>query len=560
VPLGRRAAAATNVVHVTSPARPAAPPARLLADLLGAGGVAAAAAARVVGPSAAAVVLRGVTHDSRAVQPGDLYLALPGANTHGARFAGQALAAGASAVLTDAAGVALLGPDVPVPVVVADEPATPGPRALMGPVAAWLYGDPSAHLRLLGVTGTNGKTTVAYLLEAGLRAAGTATGLIGTVETRVAGQVLPSARTTPEASDLQALLALMVERGVGAAAMEVSSHALAQHRVDGARFAGAVFTNLSRDHLDYHPTMEDYFAAKARLFEPGRAGAAVVCVDTDWGRRLAAARPGAVRVASPAGRPGSLGQRGSTGRAGGEADWVAADWVAADVEASPAGSAFRALGPGGLEVPLRIALPGAFNVANALCALALLVATGVPPEPAAAGNSTLPGVPGRMERVEAAVPPAGGPPFTGIVDYAHTPDAVERLLATVRALVGSGRVLAVLGCGGDRDPGKRPLMGAAVAAGADVAILTSDNPRSEDPELILAAMANGARTVGLAGGEVVVEHDRAEAIALAVRLARPGDVVVVAGKGHERGQEIDGVVYPFDDREVLRAALSGVSA
>jgi UDP-N-acetylmuramoyl-L-alanyl-D-glutamate--2,6-diaminopimelate ligase len=239
------------------------------------------------------------------------------------------------------------------------------------------------------------------------------------------------------------------------------------------------------------------------------------------------------------------------------------------VEASPAGSAFRALGPGCLEVPLRIALPGAFNVANALCALALLVATGVPPEPAAAGISTLPGVPGRMERVEAAVPPARGPftgppftgpPFTGIVDYAHTPDAVERLLATVRALVGSGRVLAVLGCGGDRDPGKRPLMGAAVAAGADVAILTSDNPRSEDPDLILAAMVDGARTVGSAGGEVVVEPDRAEAIALAVRLARPGDVVVVAGKGHERGQEIDGVVYPFDDREVLRAALSGVSA
>ncbi|WP_131774027.1 UDP-N-acetylmuramoyl-L-alanyl-D-glutamate--2,6-diaminopimelate ligase, partial [Protofrankia symbiont of Coriaria myrtifolia] len=419
-----------------------------------------------------------------------------------------------------AAGVGVA--DVPV-LVAAD------PRALLGPVAARVYGDPSAALTLLGVTGTNGKTTVAYLLEAGLRAAGHTTGLIGTVQTRLAGTVLPSVRTTPEATDLQALLAVMAERGVTAAAMEVSSHAVALHRVGGIRFAGAAFTNLSQDHLDFHPSMEDYFAAKAALFTPERTGVSVIDTDTPWGRQLAAAVPGAITCGTAAD----------------------AHWRAVDVTAGPTGTTFRALGPHGVDVRVGIALPGAFNVGNALVALALLVATGVPAPVAAAGLASLPGVPGRMERVDA------GQPFLGLVDYAHTPDAVQTLLRTVRPLV-SGRVIVVLGCGGDRDRRKRPLMGAAAAAGADLAIFTSDNPRSEDPELIIAQMCTGVGTLPpSARGRVMVEPDRAAAIRRAVGFARPGDAVVLAGKGHETGQEQAGVVTPFDDRDVLRAELAG---
>ncbi len=539
-------------VMTTTAPRPTTGPARPLADLLAAdAGLALAPAgpARAAsGPEAvarlAAVAVRGVTHDSRAVRPGDIYAALPGARAHGAQFAADAVRAGAVAILTDpagatavaaavaAAGTAEVGPATgvaalaAVPVLV-----TADPRARLGGVAAWTYGDPSSALRLLGVTGTNGKTTVAYMLEAGLRAAGHTTGLLGTVETRVAGVTIPAVRTTPEATDLEALLAVMVERGVTAAAMEVSSHALALHRVDGVHFAGAAFTNLSQDHLDFHPTMEDYFAAKASLFAPGRAGVAVVNVADRYGARLAAATPGALTYAVNG----------------------AADWRATDLDCGPTGTTLRVAGPGGLRGALRVRLPGAFNVANALAAVALLVATGTPLEAALAGISGLAGVPGRMEPVDA------GQLFLALVDYAHTPDAVATLLSTVRPLVAPGaRVIVVLGCGGDRDRGKRPLMGAAAAAGADLVIMTSDNPRSEDPEEIIAAMAKGARTVPAGGrARIVREVDRAAAIATAVAAARPGDAVIVAGKGHETGQEAGGVVTPFDDRTVLRAALVG---
>lgn len=471
--------------------------------------------------------ITGVTLDSRAVRPGDLYAALPGARVHGASFVASAVAAGAVAVLTDATGAhaaAVAG----VPALVADDP-----RSVLGDVSAAVYGDPSRALRLLGVTGTNGKTTVCYLLDAGLRAAGHRTGLVGTVETRVAGNAVPSARTTPEAPDLQALLAVMVEQGVTATAMEVSSHALALHRVDACAFAVGGFTNLSQDHLDFHPTMADYLDAKAQLFDPGRSARAVLDVDDEAGRTLLGRRPDAVTV----GVPGSVGGAGPDG--------PALDLAAVDVRLRPDGSSFRLVGAAagaGRDVTLR--LPGAFNISNAVVALAMLVEASIDLDAAISGVAGLAGVPGRMQRIDV------GQPWFGVVDYAHTPAAVTTLLSTVRGVT-AGRVVVVLGCGGDRDRGKRPLMGAAAAQGADLVVLTSDNPRSEDPDAILAAMLEGVAPDDRS--RVRVEPDRAAGIALAVSLAGPGDAVVVAGKGHETGQDVAGTVTPFDDRDVLAA-------
>jgi UDP-N-acetylmuramoyl-L-alanyl-D-glutamate--2,6-diaminopimelate ligase len=470
----------------------------------------------VLPPTGAATAPTGCALDSRAVRPGDLYAALPGARAHGADFAGQAAAAGAAALLTDAAGAERCRA-TGLPVLQADDP-----RAVLGELAARVYGRPAEALLVLGVTGTNGKTTTAFLLEAGLRGAGHVTGLLGTIETRVAGEVLPSVRTTPEAPDLQALLAVMRERSVTAVAMEVSSHALSLGRVDGLVCDVAAFTNLTQDHLDFHATFEEYEVAKASLFTPARSRRGVVNADDPAGRRLLQAA-----------RVPTVGF--GTG----------ADWSATDVELGTAGSTFRLRGPG-VDLPARVRLPGAFNVSNALASLATLAEAGVPLEAAVDGVAALAGVPGRMERVDA------GQPFLAVVDYAHTPDAVRTLLAALRAVT-PGRVVGVLGCGGDRDRGKRPLMGAALAEGCDVALLTSDNPRSEDPAEILREMAQGAP-------DARVVPDRAQAIAEAVALARPGDTVVVAGKGHETGQEAGGVVAPFDDRLVLAAALGGVRA
>jgi UDP-N-acetylmuramoyl-L-alanyl-D-glutamate--2,6-diaminopimelate ligase len=477
--------------------------------------------APLVSGAVTGVVLHGISHDSHGVRPGDLYLARPGEHAHGARFAADAVAAGAVALLTDADG-ARLASGVAVPVVVVSDA-----RAVAGPVAGWVYGDPSAQIRLIGVTGTNGKTTTSYLIEAALRAAGEVTGLVGTVETRIAGEVVPSVRTTPEASDLQALLAVMRERGVTSAVMEVSSHALALGRVDGIAYDVAVFTNLSQDHLDFHPDLEAYFEAKALLFGPARSRYAVVNVDDPHGRVLAG------RLA---------GQPCATYSAGG----AVADWRAVDVVAGAAGSSFRVVGPG-LEVAAEVGLPGRFNVANALAALASVVVSGVDAEVAVRGIAALAGVPGRMERIDA------GQPFAALVDYAHTPDAVETLLSSLRELT-SGRLIVVLGAGGDRDRSKRPLMGAAAASGADIAVLTTDNPRSEDPLEILAAVERGAHEAG-GRAELVVEPDRRAAITVAVKLARSGDTLVVAGRGHEAGQEAGGVVRPFDDRAVLAETL-----
>jgi UDP-N-acetylmuramoyl-L-alanyl-D-glutamate--2,6-diaminopimelate ligase len=467
----------------------------------------------------------GITHDSRYVRRGDLYAALPGSQVHGARFCAEAAAAGAAAVLTD--------PDGRDEAVRAGLPAfvVADPRARLGEVAAWIYGYPSQQLLLIGVTGTSGKTTTTYLLESGLRAAGFATGLIGGVQTRIGDEVQPSQLTTPEATDLQGLLALMAQRRVMAAAMEVSSHALALGRVAGTRYDVAIFTNLSQDHLDFHASLDEYFAAKAELFTPRYAGAGVINIDDPRGVQLAAQAQIPVTTFSAEGRP-------------------EADWRAADVRPGADGSTFRVIGPGGVAADASAALPGRFNVANALGAIVGLVEAGIGLDTAVAGVAACPGVPGRLEPVEA------GQDFTVLVDYSHKPGAVEAVL-TALGQVTAGRLTIVLGCGGDRDAAKRPLMGAAAARLADTAIFTSDNPRSEDPLAILAQMLGGAAEVPAPGrADVTVLPDRAAAIEAAIAGAGKGDVVVIAGKGHETGQYIGGAVIQFDDREVAAQALA----
>ena len=436
----------------------------------------------------------------------------------------SAARAGAVAVLTDPSGRdSAIASGLPV-FVVGD------PRARLGEIAAWVYGSPSDRVLLIGVTGTAGKSTTSYLLEAGLRAAGYRTGLIGGVETRIGDAVQASTLTTPEATDVQALLAAMAEQRVTAAAMEVSSHALALGRVAGTHYDVAIFTNLSQDHLDFHASMDEYFAAKAELFTPKYARAGVVNVDDSRGRELAAEAPIPVTTFSAEGRR-------------------SADWRAVDVRSGADGSAFRVIGPGGVEADASVVLPGEFNVANALGAIVALVEAGVSLADAVAGVAACPGPPGRLERVDR------GQDFTVLVDYAHKPGAVEALLAEMREVT-QGSLVIVLGCGGDRDRGKRRLMGAAAARLADVAILTNDNPRSEDPLAILAEMLTGAVEIPQRDrAQVVVQPDRAAAIGLAVAGAGKGDVVLIAGKGHEHGQYVGGAVIPFDDREVASQAL-----
>ncbi|WP_375869888.1 UDP-N-acetylmuramoyl-L-alanyl-D-glutamate--2,6-diaminopimelate ligase [Humibacillus xanthopallidus] len=492
-------------------------------------------------PASGDVVVTGVSLDSRSVVPGDLYAALPGFHAHGADFAADALAAGAVAVLTDPAGrtrLRALDERAPsasvVPVLLADHP-----REVLGEVAATVYGHPSEALTVLGVTGTNGKTTTAYLIESALRARGQRTGLIGTVETRIGDERLDSERTTPEATDLHALLGVMRERGIDACVMEVSSHALALHRVDGVVYDVALFTNLSQDHLDFHATMEDYFAAKASLFTPARSRAAVVCVDDAWGARLA--RESSVPTVTFASAPA----RG-------------VDWVVDEGE----GGAFDLREVAGARVVSLVShLPGHFNIANtALAALALLT-LGLDVTQVEEALAVPPDVPGRME----VVAPGGPEGPRCIVDFAHTPDAVDAALRALRPST-RGRLIAVLGAGGDRDRSKRPAMGAAAARQADIVVVTDDNPRSEEPADIRAAVVAGARETVASGDaratEIIDGGSRSSAIAEAVAIAVLGagsgdgvDTVVVLGKGHEKGQEIHGVKHPFDDREAVRAAL-----
>ncbi len=484
----------------------------------------------------------GLAYDSRRVRAGDAFFALAGARHDGARFVRDAVAAGASAVVgprgVEAPGVARLE--------VAE------PRLALAQAANRLHGHPSRALRVVAVTGTNGKTTTTWMLESIFRAAGRSTGVIGTTGVRFAGRDRASAFTTPEAPELQALLAEMRDAGVEAVAMEVSSHALAQRRAWGLEPDACVFTNLSRDHLDFHRTMEDYLDAKLRLFD-GRNGPT-----TKRGVAVVnAGDPSAARVAEACARGGlrlvAFDAGGGSPPAG-----LAPALAVTHVEARPAGLAIRAriaagLGPGAggaRELAVRLPMLGRFNAANAAGALAAALALGVPDADAVRGLEALPGVPGRLERVDA------GGSFLVVVDYAHTPDALERALAAVREHA-PGRVLLVFGCGGDRDRGKRPGMGAAAARGADLAWITNDNPRGEDPAAIAAQVLAGA--AGAAPGAVAVELDRRAAIGAALAAARPGDAVLVAGKGHETTQTTGDRVEPFDDRRVAREWLAGRS-
>ncbi|MDQ4070900.1 MAG: UDP-N-acetylmuramoyl-L-alanyl-D-glutamate--2,6-diaminopimelate ligase, partial [Actinomycetota bacterium] len=439
------------------------------------------------------------------VVPGTLFCCVPGARVDGHDFARPAVDAGATALLVQRFV------DVDVPQVLVDDV-----RPAMARVAAALFDHPSRRMSVVGVTGTNGKTTTVHLLRAVLEADGRRAAVIGTLSggaARPAGRSGPG--TTPAAPELQSHLAELAGEGFEAVAMEVSSHALVQHRVDGVRFAVAVFTNLSPDHLDFHGTMDDYFAAKASLFVPERAVVGVVNADDAWGRRLL----GSARVPM---RPYSLAE-------------------AADLAVDLTGSSFRWEGE-----PVRLRLPGTVNVANAVAAAAAARELGIKASVIAEGLSNLHSVPGRNERVER------GQPFAVLVDFAHTPAALEQTLAGAREMAGDGRVIVVFGCGGDRDRAKRPLMGEVATRVADLAVLTSDNPRSEDPLAIIDEVRVGARRLEA----LVVEPDRRAAIAVALREASAGDVVVIAGKGHETTQVVGREVIPFDDRVVAGEQLS----
>ncbi|HEX4363706.1 MAG TPA: UDP-N-acetylmuramoyl-L-alanyl-D-glutamate--2,6-diaminopimelate ligase [Solirubrobacteraceae bacterium] len=460
---------------------------------------------------AADVDVMTLAYDDRRVTPGSVFFCVPGFTRDGHDYAAEAVARGAVALVVDHP----LGLGVPE-VVVEDV------RAAMAPAAARLHGDPTATLRTIGVTGTNGKTTTAYLVRALLEAAGEPTGLLGTVTSVVGGVEHAVARTTPEAFDLQATLAAMRDAGDTHCVLEVSSHALALGRADAIHWAAAIFTNLTQDHLDFHPTMDDYFAAKRRLFEAA-PGIAVVNIDDRYGARLAAE----LRDELP--RLVTVGIASED-----------ADLRATQIESGFGGSEFTA---GGLR--LRSPLPGRFNVMNVLGAVAAVRALGVDDATIAAALPQAGRVPGRFEPVDE------GQDFAVLVDYAHTPDSLENVLRAARPLT-AGRLLCVFGCGGDRDRGKRPQMGAIAAHLADQTIVTSDNPRSEDPEAIVAQILAGIDEP--AAVEAIV--DRHAAIERAVALAEPGDVIVIAGKGHELGQEFEnGRKLPFDDVRVARGAL-----
>jgi UDP-N-acetylmuramoyl-L-alanyl-D-glutamate--2,6-diaminopimelate ligase len=471
--------------------------------------VAEAGGARVVGD--AAVDVGSLAYDSRRVEAGTLFFCVPGEKVDGHEFAGAAVEAGAVALVVERE----LEVDVAQVVV-------PDARAAMAPLAARFQGDPTVELRVVGVTGTNGKTTTAFLVREALEAAGIQCGLLGTVRQVVGGVEEDVERTTPEAIDLQATFRRMLDAGDEACAMEVSSHALELHRCDAIHFEAALFTNLTQDHLDFHGDMESYFGSKRLLFEIGPE-TSIVNVDDPYGRRLA--EEFECRTFS--------------------AEGAAADYVARDVSFDAAGAELSVDG-----MTVRTGLPGRFNVANALGAYAVASEMGVAPEMIAAGLGQAGRVPGRFEPIDE------GQSFAVLVDYAHTPDSLENVLRAARG-VSEGRVLAVFGAGGDRDRDKRPKMGRAASSLSDLAVVTSDNPRSEDPGAIIEEILAGVEN----GSSVEVEPDRRAAIALALNRARTGDIVVIAGKGHEQGQELeDGRKIPFDDREVAREELRRLMA
>ncbi|AXJ10735.1 UDP-N-acetylmuramoyl-L-alanyl-D-glutamate--2,6-diaminopimelate ligase [Arthrobacter sp. PM3] len=497
----------------------------------------------VVPGASSGVPVTGICLNSRAVHPGDLYVALPGASRHGADFVAQAVGAGAVAVLTDDAGAHLLAlsNDIPVPVLVADEP-----RSVVGRLSALIYQsrpDGAGAPALFGVTGTNGKTTTTYFINALLRALGKRTGLIGTIEILAGGEPIPSLLTTPESTDVHALLALMRERGLDAASMEVSSHAVAFHRVDAVVFDVAGFTNLTQDHLDLHGTMEEYFQTKARLFTPEHARTAVVTVDDDWGRKLAAA----------AGIPVTTLATAAPAAPAGEA--TGADWSVVHTTPRGLGTDFVLRHRGGTELRVHTGLPGSFNVANAALATVMVLAGGH--EPAAvqaaldAEDPFTVAVPGRMQLV--STDPAA------VVDFAHNPDALERALEAVRSPEPGSKVIVVFGATGQRDQGKRPAMGAIAARLADTVIVSDDDPHDEDAAAIRADVLAGAVAAKEAEGldcTVLEVFPRDAAILKAVELAETGDTILVAGRGHEVWQEVKGVNLALDDRVELRNALT----
>jgi UDP-N-acetylmuramoyl-L-alanyl-D-glutamate--2,6-diaminopimelate ligase len=464
--------------------------------------------ARVIGN--ADIEIADLAYDNRRVEPGTLFFCVPGEKVDGHEFAAAAVGAGAMGLMVERE----LGVGVPQVVV-------PDVRAAMAPLAARFWGDPTAELKVVGITGTNGKTTTAFLVREILEAVGVRCGLLGTVKQVIGGSEEEVERTTPEAIDLQATFRRMREGGDEACVMEVSSHALELHRCDAIHFDVALFTNLTQDHLDFHGDMEDYFRSKRRLFEMG-PGMAIVNIDDPYGRRLA----GGLECVT-------FSAEGADG-----------GYTANDVSFDAHGSRFVVRTPAG-ETEVRTALPGHFNVANALGALATSTALGVEPGLAAAALAQAPPPPGRFEPIDESQD------FTVVIDYAHTPDSLENVLGAARRLT-LGRLIAVFGAGGDRDRDKRPKMGRAAAEHSDLVVVTSDNPRSEDPDAIVAEVVAGIGE----GVELEIEPDRRAAISLALRRAQPGDAVVIAGKGHEQGQEFEGGrKIPFDDREVAREEL-----
>lgn len=492
--------------------RPANPRARQLVDLANFLGVASQLLEDKMN-----IEISGVCSDSRLIEPGDIFVALPGDKSHGCAFLTTALERGARAVLTDQHGDELasrISEAFPRLVV-------PKPRSICGPVASWFYNNPSESIYVAGITGTNGKTTTTYLLQQMWTEALRKTGLIGTIGINFAGRALPASHTTPESDSLQRLLATMQEGGVRDVAMEVSSHALVQDRVKGTRFSVVGFTNLSQDHLDYHGDMESYFQAKKSLFTYEYSDSAIVTIDGPYGQRLW----NEIEINKL-----SLSVNG------------VADWHFERIVGTSTGYDLHVRGPGGISIANEFHLIGRHNLENLLLAIAIASHSGVDPLVIENSLPVLRGAPGRLERIPIS-------DFIALVDYAHTPDAVIRAITAVRESA-PGRLIAVLGCGGDRDATKRPLMGDALNTGADIPIFTSDNPRSENPEKILKEMTAGIDLKK--GAEIII--DRQAAIRRAIELAKPGDLVLVLGKGHETGQEVMGRTLPFSDREEILLA------
>ena len=459
------------------------------------------------------VVISGVSINAQKVVPGDLFIAFAGANTHGISYLEQAISNGAVAVLSDKKIEASIPSFI-----------HPKPREIVGAISAWLYGHPFESLKAVGITGTNGKTTTANLVKQIWQLNSIKSGLIGTLGVEIADEKLESARTTPEADDLQAIAAAMVEQGCKNLVMEVSSHAIDQGRIKGAKYEVVAFSNLTQDHLDYHLSMENYFQAKANLFATEYAKAAVINIDDSYGKKLSK------QVKIPV---VTVSRKDST-----------ADWYLAKAEIKNGLYQVEIKSKSGEILSENFALLGDYNLDNLLLAVAIVSSAGLSLDKIAPTISKLQSVPGRLESINA------GQKFTALVDYAHTPDAVERVIATVKSAT-SGKIIGVLGCGGDRDASKRSLMGHALFNGCDLAIFTSDNPRSESAEAILKQMTAGIDL----GKKGLVEIDRKSAINLAVENAQSGDVVLLMGKGHESGQEVNSVVTPFDDRVELAESI-----